>query len=969
MNAIKRLLKRKAILVWSIVTAVALTLTIVVDVLAFSVYDNAISLVLGGRRAVYEEGQEAIYTTETLSKEHAKENAELLTEELCEEGITLLRNEDNALPLSSGARVSVFGKNSVDLVYGGSGSGEADTSEHKTLYESLEKAGFVYNPVLKEFYENDSLSGDPRPENSSDLDSGGTLTDVPTGESDYDRYTQSVKESYAQYSDAALIVISRISGEGFDLPRTSASGRHYLELDENEQELIRNVTSAGFDKVILIVNSASVMELGFVETGEYGDIDACLLMSGPGSTGVMALGSILNGNVNPSGHTVDTYASDLTADPTFVNFGDCNIEDGDRYLFSDGTKGSYYYVDYEEGIYVGYRYYETRGYTDGEEWYKENVVYPFGYGLSYTEFSYETIASDIEGVTIGDQDKNETYTVTVRVANSESGVAGKAVVQVYASAPYLEGGIEKAHKVLVGFVKTGMIEPGESEEVTISFTPYDFASYDCYDSNENAHSGYELDGGDYKLYIGTNARDAFDEVDFSVESAGVTYDVDPDTGSSVQNRFEDADDQLGTTLSRSDWEGTMPASRTVEERTYTEELKETLDNKKTNNPNVYEEMPETGVSLVAVDEETGEETDGTILLREMAEEGYDSEKWNAFISQLTVDEMYNLTQEGAFQTLDILRLGIPKTIEADGPVGFVAAMDKSSVYGTNAYCCEVMVGSTWSTELARRMGESIADEAYWGDQKNGGTPYSGLYAPGANIHRSPFCGRNFEYFSEDPLLSGEMAAAEVSGAAENGVAMFMKHFAMNEQETHRSLTGLSVWATEQSMRELYFKPFEIAVKTDNLHGVMSSFTRIGTTWCGGDYRLLTSVLRDEWGFNGTVISDFIVNDYCDVEQMLYAGGDLNLSVTKYWRNFDASDASDVNIIMNAAKNILYTVSRTNAVNGVPIGYKMPIWQIVTIAVECVIGVGLVIWGVIVFRKQRKGGEETEIFVRSDISGE
>ncbi|HBK02518.1 MAG TPA: hypothetical protein DDY77_05780, partial [Clostridiales bacterium] len=731
MGSIKNFFKKGFSRVWLIVTAIVLALIVVADILAFAVYSDAISLVFGGRRAVYEDGQEAVYTTETTSKEHAKKNAEALTEKLCEEGITLLKNNDGTLPLSSGEKISVFGKNSVNLVYGGSGSGEADTSNHKTIYESLEEAGFTYNPLLKAFYDDNSLSGNPRPKNSSDLDSGGTLTDVATGESDYERYTDEVKNSYAEYSDAALIVISRISGEGFDLPRTSSSGKHYLELDDNEQKLIRNVTSAGFKKVILIINSASVMELGFVETGEYGGIDACLIMSGPGSTGVMALGSILNGSVNPSGHTVDTYAADLTKDPTFVNFGDCNIDGGDKYLFSDGSKGSYYYVDYEEGIYVGYRYYETRGYTDGEEWYDNNVVYPFGYGLSYTEFSYETIDSDIEGVSIGDSEKNNSYSVTVRVTNSANGVAGKAVVQVYASAPYTNGGIEKAHKVLVGFAKTGVIEPGNSEDVTISFTPYDFSSYDCYDDNENNHFGYELDGGAYKLYIGTDAHNSFGTIDFSVAASGVTYSVDPDSENKVENRFDDADDQLGTTLSRSDWEKTMPASRTIQERTYTKELKTALDNRTTNNPNKYEKMPETGVNLTAVNEETGETEDATLLLKDMATVDFDSEKWNSFISQLTVDEMYDLTQNGAFQTLDILRLGVPLTIEADGPVGFVASMDKSSVYGTNAYCCEVMVGSTWSVELAREMGESIADEAYWGDQKNGGTPYSGLYAPGA----------------------------------------------------------------------------------------------------------------------------------------------------------------------------------------------------------------------------------------------
>lgn len=928
--------------IWLIVTSIVLVLAIAVNVLAMGYFHSIVSLYLGSPKAIYADGQEAIYQLATSSKEEAKELAAELTLEIASEGIVLLKNESNALPLAEGAKISVFGKNSVNIVFGGSGSGGGDSSTSKTLYESLEAAGFECNPTLKAFYEDDSKSGAPR-ESNPKIENNGNSGIVAT-ETPYESLvSNNVISSYSDYSDAALIVFSRIGGEGFDLPRKSAddANRHYLELAPNEQELVRQVTQAGFDKVIVIINSANTMELGFVEDDSLGHIDACLNLPGPGSTGAMALGQILKGEVNPSGHTVDTFPADMTQDPTWANFGDNNTDNGDKYTDFDG-----YFVDYEEGIYVGYRYYETRGYTDGEAWYDNVVVYPFGYGLSYTDFEWSVEDSELRNVQI---EADGSYTIRVTVTNVGA-VAGKDVVELYASAPYYDGEIEKAHKVLCGFVKTDLLQPNESRTYELTVEPYNFASYDYSDANGNGFMGYELDGGDYTLYVSKNAHDSVYEIPFTVANTGITYSTDPTTGETVENRFEDADDHLvNGTLSRSDWEGTWPEAPSAEDHIIDDATRSAIENTATNNPITDYTMPKTGVSY-----------DTPITLRDMYGLSYDDPQWDKFLDQLTTDEMIKIYNEGAFQTYGVERLSIPYTKESDGPVGFCNFMSDRNIYGTNAYTCEVMLAQTWNVELASEMGKSIAEEGKWGDSENrvSGVPYSGLYAPGSNIHRSAFGGRNFEYFSEDGFLSGMMAAHEISGAQSEGVFMTMKHFALNEQETHRSTGYGSIsWVTEQSMREVYLKAFELAVKVGGTRAMMSSFNRIGTTWVGGDYRMLTEVLRNEWGFEGFVICDFNTNSYMNTRQEIYAGGDLNLSENRFWNSFDASNAADVSVLRNAMHNIMYTLANSNAVNGEIIGYETPLWHYVLYTVDALLVVGLAFWGARVIKKARKEQED------------
>ena len=886
----------------------------------------------GSQRPIYSDEVTSVYPAQkAASKAEAFANAQEVNLKLAEEGFVLLKNENAALPMNKGARISVFSKNSVNLSYGGSGSGGFDTSNNKDLYESLNDAGFVTNPTLKSFYES-SQSGPVRTANSSDLDNGDNQK-IATAETPQSKYTDAVKNSYADYSDAALVVITRIGGEGFDLPRYQGDSEgavspdsHYLELDQNEIDLLTAVTDGTFKRVVVVFNTPSSFEATFLKDSAYAafadKIDAAVWIGFTGSNGITALGEILNGDVNPSGRLVDTWAADFTKNPSFVNFGTgCLPDTTDKY---DG--GMYYSVDYEEGIYVGYRYYETRGETDGEDWYNANVVYPFGYGLSYTTFDW----------TVGDASASEielgtTITVPVTVKNTGS-VAGKDVVQLYASAPYTLGGIEKAHKVLVGFAKTKLLQPGESETVTVSFDPYSAASYDYRDANSNGFSGYELEAGEYTLYVSRNAHESEKAIALNL-AADVQIGTDPTTDSEVVNRYTDSEDfldsdwQLDTMLSRADWEGTWPTPQTAQQHAGTDRLYEEIRSEEHNNPTDFdsEEYPW-----------FGEEPTLTLrdLLPSAEAEGYepvvsyDDERWEELMMGCDEEEMIALINNGAYHTLAMEGVGLPATIHGDGPSGFTCFMSKEQVNGTCQYVSEPVMASTWNIDLMTELGEAIGEEGTIGDKATG-QPYSSIYAPGVNIHRSPFGGRCSEYFSEDPFISGMMGAAEVQGIQSRGVLPTVKHFVANEQETHRSIGGDLSWVSEQALREIYLKPFEYTVKLGETRGIMTSFNRIGTRWTGGDYRLLTEILRNEWGFNGLAICDFnTIPQYMIPRMMFYAGGSLDLATQQsaMWTDCDTSDAGDAIVLMRAVKDVMYALVNSNAMNAEVIGYNPPIWQ-------------------------------------------
>ena len=951
--------KSKALVVWVIVTVIVLLADCVGNYLVVGLPGNMNSLLdkpmaaigeaidfklsagelgglmdtlFGSQRPIYSDEVTSVYPTQkATNKAEAFANAQEVNLKLAEEGFVLLKNENAALPMNKGARISVFSKNSVNLSYGGSGSGGFDTSNNKNLYESLNDAGFVTNPTLKNFYES-SQSGPVRTANSSDLDNGDNQK-IATAETPQNKYSDAVKNSYADYSDAALVVITRIGGEGFDLPRYQGDSEgavspdsHYLELDQNEIDLLTAVTDGTFKRVVVVFNTPSSFEATFLKDSAYAafadKIDAAVWIGFTGSNGITALGEILNGDVNPSGRLVDTWAADFTKNPSFVNFGTgCLPDTTDKY---DG--GMYYSVDYEEGIYVGYRYYETRGETDGEDWYNANVVYPFGYGLSYTTFDW----------TVGDASASEielgtTITVPVTVKNTGS-VAGKEVVQLYASAPYTLGGIEKAHKVLVGFAKTKLLQPGESETVTVSFDPYSAASYDYRDANSNGFSGYELEAGEYTLYISRNAHESEKAIALNL-AADVQIGTDPTTDSGVVNRYTDSEDfldsdwQLDTMLSRADWEGTWPTPQTAQQHAGTDRLYEEIRSEEHNNPTDFdsEEYPW-----------FGEEPTLTLrdLLPSAEAEGYepvvsyDDERWEELMMGCDEEEMIALINNGAYHTLAMESVGLPATIHGDGPSGFTCFMSKEQVNGTCQYVSEPVMASTWNINLMNELGEAIGEEGTIGDKATG-QPYSSIYAPGVNIHRSPFGGRCSEYFSEDPFISGMMGAAEVQGIQSRGVLPTVKHFVANEQETHRSIGGDLSWLSEQALREIYLKPFEYTVKLGETRGIMTSFNRIGTRWTGGDYRLLTEILRNEWGFNGLVICDFnTIPQYMIPRMMFYAGGSLDLATQQsaMWMECDTSDAGDAIVLMRAVKDVMYALVNSNAMNAEVIGYNPPIWQ-------------------------------------------
>lgn len=970
---------------------------------------NTICSVMGGERRKLAKGdpsQYKYYESDYADKKSALEAANSLNERIVEEGIILLKN-DGLLPMATPVsdksvtvkpKVSVFGHNSVNLVYGGSGSGGASSKGAATIFASLASAGYEYNPVLKNFYES-RTAGDNR---DAPAMGNSLLAGIFTGETPVHSYSQSVTSSYKDYNDAALVVLSRLGGEGFDLPRTSLtslnngktingarnSTDHYLQLDKNEVDMIREALD-NFDNVIVIVNSSEAMELGFLDDpghylytdGGYADsikaeqymnkIKAAVWIGSPGKTGINALGRVLNGTVNPSGRTVDTYARDFTKDPSYFNFGTNNVMHGNEF-YTTRSNGKLqareqYLVEYEEGIYVGYRYWETRFVTEGvngETWYKNNVVFPLGYGMSYTTFDWEiTNKAEIEATALN---HNTEITVKVKVTNTGD-YAGKDVVQVYVNAPYYDGGIEKSEVVLVGFGKTpllaakgnGTAAMPEFCELEIPIKAEYFASYDYSDKNKNTHKGYEIEHGDYEIRVSRNAHEAVE-----IATVNVANDIliaeDGSTEYPVVNRFDDVSNYIEKYLSRTDWEGTWPAPPTQEERTVTQEFLNSFnyDGNDAGKPWESTEMPEQSEKVLKF-------KDTEVKLYQLIGKDYDDPLWDTLLNQLTVEQMAEMVGTGNYNTMAIDAIGKPKTIDPDGPVGFTAFMGDPSVYDTCFYASGCVLGATYNRELAEEMGKMVGNEGILGNVAGDGTPYSGWYAPAVNIHRSPFGGRNWEYYSEDGYLSGTMAAGVIRGAKSKGVYTYVKHFALNEQETHRS--GVLTFANEQAMREIYFRAFELCVKDGETTAIMSSFNRLGTTWTGGNYDLLTEVLRNEWGFKGMVITDYnYQTPYMNVNQMIRAGGDLNLC-QKGWPSTDKTP-TQVTALRNATHNILYTVANSTAMNGYGQGieykYVMPVWEVWFIVIDVIFILCMGVWTFFfvrsIIRMKKTDGNNTQV---------
>ena len=819
-----------------------------------------------------------------------------ITTRIEEEGIVLLENKDNTLPLNveKNAKENVFGQSSTAIVYGGAGSGASDETDNVTLQEGLKQAGFDVNEDLTKFYEDHKTK--KKGQNVFNLKGG----DYNINEPATSEYSDKLISDAKKFSGTAIVVFSRNGGEGGDLPMDMASytggdaGKHYLELQSCEQEML-SMVEKNFEHVIVLINSSNAMELGFLEDK---NVDAALWIGGPGSTGCVAVGEVLSGAINPSGRLVDTYAYDLTTAPAYYNAGDFTYT-------SNGEDTSEHYVEYAEGIYVGYRYYETR-YVDNatgkcdEDAYGKVVQYPFGYGLSYTSFEQKITHHEV---------KDGKINIEIEVKNTGK-VAGKNVAQVYVTAPYTNGGIEKSFVELEGFAKTGMLEPGKSEKVTVSFDVEDMAAYDY------AEQGcYVLDKGTYEIKLMNNAHDVLDSFTYDVEDT-IVYDENharsTDQTAAV-NTFDFAAGDM-TYVSRSDWEGTLPTAR-VEKKEATAEILDQLNLDQISK--LYVNPSNEGDKIT-----TG--TDNGLTLSDMVGVPYDDEKWDKLLDELSVDEMAKLMGYGGFSTVEIASIDKVSTIDIDGPAGLNALT--SDISGVQ-FPSEAVIGSTYNVELVDEMGQTYAQEA----NAHG---VVGLYAPGLNIHRTPFSGRNFEYYSEDPVLNGKLGAAMTRGCNSRGVYCYPKHFALNDQETNRS--GVCVWSNEQAMREIYLKAFEIVVKEGNNHGLMSSYNRIGTVWSGGCKELLTNVLRGEWGFEGAVATDYANAKLLNADQALMAGGDLMLSTT----GATLSDKVTGSIegqqkLRQASKNVLYMVVNSRAYTN-PVEMGFPYWILAQVALNIVL---------------------------------
>lgn len=903
--------------------AVLIAFAIVAANIALNIYGQSVTMFLGHATHKVKGG-----TGEVYYKSDYEDAVRLLSaeEELCqeveEEGIILLRNEKGALPLDEGSKISIFGQNSVDMVYGGVGAGSVDASKAPGLKEALEYSGFDVNPILWDFYE--TGEGASYRKVVPDVTGAGTyeINEVPQ-----EVYTEEVKESYQAYQDAAIVVIGRSGGESADI------ATDYLEFSKEEKDMIHAAVTQ-FDRVIVILNTNNPMELGFLEEEE---VEACLWVGAVGQTGNYAIGEVLRGAVNPSGRLTDTYAYDNFSAPAMVNFGDYSISNSE---VENGNK----YLVYQEGIYIGYRYYETRyedvvlGNEAAENYlYKEQVMYPFGYGLSYTEFTW----SDYRVA-----DEKDAFAVEVTVTNAGN-MRGKDTVQIYLQSPYTqydrENGIEKASVELAGYAKTGELKPGESETVKIDIPKETMRAYD------SAGTGsYIVDAGTYYLAAGENAHDALNHIlaaKGKSEKDGMTgkgntelvwqyeqkemdtgtYAVSAETGNAITNQFADADirtyDEAFTYLSRSDWSGTWPSLYAEGELEASEEMLQALEIS-------YRENPEAEMPVF----ETVSKEYGELTLAGLIGTDYDDPRWDALLNQMSKEEIYNLVRKSGYLTMNIDSVSAPKTVDKDGPAGISATLTGGNI-SCMAYPSEMVFASTWNTELIEKVGRMIGE-----DSLSAGVTI--WYAPAMNIHRTPFSGRNYEYYSEDALLSASMGAAECRGAQEKGVIVTIKHFALNDQEINRY--GAAVFSNEQAIRELYLAGFEGAVRDGDANGVMTSMNRVGTRWSGGHYGLITETLRNEWGFQGLIVTDqtsFPSFNYCDIREGLEAGTDMWLNVaTNMWKLSDEElNATVMTQMRDSAHNILYQIANSNAMNGISADAKVvsitPLWKYMRIGVN------------------------------------
>lgn len=745
------------------------------------------------------------FASDLISEETTAKSIEIANR-IESEGIVLLKNEDNTLPLKN-RKVNVFGAASCSIAFAGAaGSGAVRSSDAVGFYDALENAGIEYN---KELYNTYAF-------NTGTLFDLGFISYVITvlkqffgsgqSEMSINKISEKAMTNAVEYSDTAIIVIGRVGTEMKDL------SIEQLNLTDDEKAMIDKVCNL-FENVIVVFNISNIMDMSWLE--DYDSVKAAMIIWLPGEVATDSVGRVLTGEVNPSGKLVDTISYDIEDHPASENFG--------NYTYKGIVGIPKYFVNYSEGIYVGYRYFETLA--------PEKVQYPFGFGLSYTDFDWNVTEYSTN---------KEKISVKVRVKNTGD-VAGKDVVQVYFSAPYYEGGIEKSAIELAAYAKTKLLEPNESETLEITFDTRDMASYDS--ENEEA---WVLDKGEYKIHVAHDVKTFEKSYTYKVDKK-VVYKTDDNSGNEIGNLFEDAEGNL-TYLSRADVDGTYPTPPS--DYKAPDEVK---NSDQRPDPVTEGEAPKMGVKY-----------DKTITLQDVAK---DESLWDAFLDQLTLDEMIALITDCGYETTAIDRLGIPNTSDNDGPSCVKGKGGLLYSESGLAFPVATALACTWNDDLAEEFGEIIGEEA-----NQLGTHI--WYAPGCNIHRSPQGGRNNEYYSEDPLLSGKMSAAVTRGAQSKDIVVTVKHFAANEQETNRQSNGLYTWLNEQSLREIYLEPFEISVKEGNAKGIMSAYNRIGAEWCGGSKALITNLLRDEWGFDGFVITDASIDltgeGYLDPALAVYA---------------------------------------------------------------------------------------------------
>ena len=947
MIAVRKLPKAKKMMIRAQAgLAILLALTIVVNLICTGPMSTMLDLVSGS----------GTITEETSAK------ATELVNEITADGVVLAKDEDGILPVASGSKLNVFGWASTNPCYGGTGSGALNATYPVTdLLTGLHDAGIETNEELSKFYTDYKAD---RPSVSI------AAQDWTLPEPNVSLYTDEMMENAKAFSDTAMVVITRVGGEGADLPTDMASvvdgswirrvaqaygsergttyyngtyddslnegndwdkGDHFLQLSNREEDLLDLVT-ANFDNVILVYNGANAFQMDFLK--DYPQIKGVLLCPGTGQSGFEGFGKVVSGEVNPSGRTVDTYVSNLKNAPWWNNFGDfkyTNTEElnSDSSFFDpEGTTPSF--VNYVEGIYVGYKFYETAA-DEGLINYDDEVVFPFGYGLSYTSFTKE-----MSGITNDGTNLNFTVTVT-----NTGSVAGKDVVEIYSDPPYTNGGIEKSSANLLDFAKTNELAPGESQTIEFSIPVEDLASYD-YQTN----GCYVLEAGDYVISANDDSHTVADSEVYTVASDSV-YNESNKRGSdavAATNEFDFAEGEI-TYLSRADGFANY-AEATAAPATYemTDEQKAAFDNAHTYVEAGYQQDDDANAADITTGAKNG------LKLADLRGVDYNDAQWDALLDQMSIDDLQQIIGFGGYQTAAVSSIEKVRTNDCDGPASI---NNNFTGVGSVGFPAATLIGMTWDKELAYAFGDSIGEMANEMDT-------SGWYGPAMNIHRTAFAGRNFEYYSEDGVLSGRMASNAILGAQEHGVYAYMKHFALNDQEGNRTSMA-ATWSNEQAIREIYLKPFEISVKDADCHAVMSSFNYIGTRWTGGCKELLKNVLRGEWGFVGFVETDYFgVSGYMTADQCVRNGNDLMLCTT-------GNDFNTVTVLTNsskqalreASKNILYTVVNSRAYAAENLNPGMAKWEIIMIGADVLVALLIVALEIKTFKSYKKRKEEEE----------